>query len=234
VVRTCSLRREILILGAILLGTAMVIAGCGPLAPATPTPIPSPTKTPRPTFTPQPTRTPTPRVTNTPTSTSTPLATVTFTPRPPTNTPVLPPPPPPPTNTPVPPATPTPAFPFTAGVNSTAESNCGVTDVRGTVYDRSGNRKNGVVVWLSDESGNYKGFSFGPTGGTGEDPAMGQGGYRITIGPGARKGRWFVVAVRSKTDLTELSNRFYFETDSTPCAPGSGGRQQWVVDFKEN
>jgi len=156
-------------------------AACSPFAAA---PTPTPTKTPKPTFTPTFTATPTPKATATPTWTLVPSPT----PRPPTKVPTATlkptlPPPPPPTATPTPAATATPSLPYSIAYGR-SEQNCGITDVRGTVWDASNNKKNGVVIWLSDESGNYKGFSYGPNGATGEDSAVGDGMYRITMGGG--------------------------------------------------
>ncbi len=234
---------HVLLLLALVL--AVVASACG--ATATPTPPPPPTKTPRPTFTPVPTRTPTPKSSPTPTVTNTPLATATSTPKPtntprPTNTPA-PPPPPPPSPTPAPPTnTPVPKKQYTALLFGT-EPNCGVTVVEGTVYGTDNQPKAGVVVWMSDASGQYKeGFTFSPDNSGATGAGKNPGWYSIVIQyPGMKKGRWFVVVVDSKGAVKagnqqELSERFYFETDDDAgtCKPGGAGRQKWLIDFKQN
>ena len=98
------------------------------------------------------------------------------------------------------------------------------------------------MIWLSDASGNYRdGFmttndNSGATGGQ-KTP----GYYSITIGPGMRAGKWFAVVVDSKAAVKagsqkELSDRFFFDIDgdAATCKPGAGGRQHWIIDFKQN
>jgi hypothetical protein len=182
------------------------------------------------------TATPTTAPTNTPKPTDTP--------RPPTNTPKPAPPPPPPTNTPIPAPptnTPLPAKQWSAILFGT-EPNCGNSWIDGTVYDANSQQKPGVVIWLSDASGNYRDGFMTTNDGTGATGGQKTPGfYSITIGPGMRAGKWFAVVVDSKAAVKagsqqELSDRFFFDIDGDPttCKPGGGGRQHWIIDFKAN
>jgi hypothetical protein len=193
------------------------------------------TATPTVTNTPVNSATPTVKPTDTPKPTNTVKPTNTPAPIPPTNTPAPPPPPPPPTNTPVP------AKPYSPILYGT-EPNCGNTWVDGTVYGKDNQFKPGVVVWMSDASGNYRdGFMTTPDGSGATGPNKNPGFYSITIGPGMRAGKWFVVVVDSKAAVKagtqqELSDRYFFDIDSDAgtCKPGGAGRQHYMIDFKQN
>jgi len=155
---------KMLVRRALLLGSALLLAGCTIGVPAN-APTPTPTKTPKPTFTDTPTATATSEVSATPTNTSAPTTapTDTDTPTPaatatplPTNTPAVPPtptrPPAPPTATftPAPPPTPRPLPVQYSGnvVWDAASRQCGFLEIRkdSIVTDTAGSPVPGVCV----------------------------------------------------------------------------------------
>ncbi len=153
-----------------IVAITLVVAGCAGGLTQTPTAVPTPTRTPKPTFTATPTNTPTPEATPTatntpvvvPTDTPTAIPTATRTPTPvstPTSTP--PPAPPPPTATPIPPTpTPTPVtYACTYVPGSKIQSTAGKPElgqpsavIQGYIEDATGNRRNGIGVYLEFET----------------------------------------------------------------------------------
>ena len=175
-------------------------------------PTAEPTASPSPTATP--TRTPTPIVVVVATATpAPPRATATPTPIPATPTPV---------------ATATPAFPYVLRGNPIAESNCGVTQIKLFVGDASGSPINGVRFRLTPAGGGWSADSFASGS---ESFAGGWTDFVLNSEAVAQTWRIWVIDGSGNTVSPVVS----VATDGGDrCAPGSGGRQVYTLNWQAN
>lgn len=241
--------------GLVLAGCALLLVGCSIGGSSTP-PSPTPTKTPKPTFTATVTATFTPEFSPTPTDTATPepTPTDTITPTPevpptptdtatpePTNTPNVPPtatrPPAPPTATftPAPPPTNTPVPVQWSGsvVWDDASAQCGFLEIRKDSYiqDAGGGPINGVCVCVNLFDNIIKSNPSGP----GAPGYYGDGHYDISPLV-AQPADITVTAFVCDCGTSQPLNSDYVSIpfQSSNCAPGQGGHQSAVVNWRKN
>jgi hypothetical protein len=123
-------------------------------------------------------------------------------------------------------ATPTPSGPiydFLQKGSVTWEPNCGLTMIKGQVFDGSGAPKAGVTVkvWANGWPGAVSA------------PARGDGYWDMLLDIRPKNGQWNVAVVKKETDQLQ-SPTIVAETNDANCAPGGTGRQVAKVDFQEN
>lgn len=124
------------------------------------------------------------------------------------------------------PATPTPAFPYTLHSSPTAESNCGVTQIKLYVMDISGNPVDGVRFRLRPPGGAWTADSYA-TGSEGKSP----GWTDFSLAGEAVATTWQVWVIDG--DGNPLSAAVAVTTDGPDrCAPDSGGRQVYIVRWR--
>jgi subtilisin-like proprotein convertase family protein/tetratricopeptide (TPR) repeat protein len=106
--------------------------------------------------------------------------------------------------------------------------NCGLTQIRGTVWDGAPNRPlNGVTVrvWW-DGAAPTQVLSL-PTG---QDPTKGPGEWDVVLDNRPKEGLWYVAVVDRQTGRN-LSAVQTVRTDTGPCLPNESGRQVVIQNF---
>jgi hypothetical protein len=127
-----------------------------------------------------------------------------------------------PAATPTPTATPAPAFPYLQRGGTTFEPNCGLTQIKGQIFDRNGAPMAGVTVkvWATGWDG---AISF---------PSRGDGYWDVLLDVFPKVGQWSVAVVRRETGELQ-SPTVVVETNTSDCGPGGGGRQVATVNFQQ-
>lgn len=218
--------------------TATVTDTATPVATMTPIITATPTNTSAPTDTPVPTATETPLVTSTPTSSPTPV------PPTPTKTPAVPPTatntpgPPPPTKTPMPPPptptnTPVPVQYSGSVVWDEGSTQCGFLEIRkaSVIVDTAGNPVNGVCVCANVFGNIVKSFPSGPSA-----PGYYEAGHYdlspLLSPPADATITAFICDCGSGAALN--SDVVSIQFQAANCAPGQGGHQSAIVNWRKN
>lgn len=142
---------------------------------------------------------------------------------------VVPPPGPPPTPVPsvtsTPAASPTPSgpvYPYLQKGSTTWEPNCGLTQIKGYVFNADGSPQSGttVKVWTGGWDG---AISF---------PTRSDGYWDVLLDAAhAKPGSWNIAVIRGGQLVSPV---VVADTNTTDCAPGGGGHQVVRVDFIVN
>jgi hypothetical protein len=136
--------------------------------------------------------------------------------------PTAPPPPAPPPAPAPPPPPPAPAFPYAQQGAVTWEPNCGLTLIKGRIFNRDGGPQGGVTVrvWAAGWDG---ALSF---------PSRDDGYWDVLLDIQPKAGQWNVAVVDRNTGQP-LSPTVVVETGTGDCGPGGGGRQVATVNFRQ-